>query len=360
MKLKKNLYIFSYILFIMIICTLNMLSVTDVVSPRLNLPLTENPIYFFILDFIILYIIMKKLKKEPYLLQKRVIEYFTSLNNLFLFLALIYSSSFLMIIINMIINIVLVYMLRPFLADPSYNGVEEHFSKYHYSNNKSYNSIEEVKEEYKTLKKEVEIELPGLEVEIKDKQKDTVRKLRNHALPIIVITLVILGFVCSVVEILKTFERAEYHYYDVVINEEKIKISYDEEYYNVVIPFVYTQKESQSFTSEIDTTVEIEEKDEYILNLIEYECYNNDKGNNVIVSCGHNAVSETPKEIPLINNKMIITYQNKIIYQGEYKKDITKYIKEPGKYIFQITNKRDKISTTINFEINIKEKIVDE
>ena len=73
MKLKKNLYIFSYILFIMIICTLNMLSVTDVVSPRLNLPLTENPIYFFILDFIILYIIMKKLKKEPYLLQKRVI-----------------------------------------------------------------------------------------------------------------------------------------------------------------------------------------------------------------------------------------------------------------------------------------------
>ena len=135
----------------------------------------------------------------------------------------------------------------------------------------------------------------------------------------------------------------EYDIYDLILNIE------DESDTKIVI---------QEFKN--GKTILNDVKDEYILNLIEYECYNNDKGNNVIVSCGHNAVSETPKEIPLINNKMIITYQNKIIYQGEYKKDITKYIKEPGKYIFQITNKRDKISTTINFEINIKEKIVDE
>jgi hypothetical protein len=56
---------------------------------------------------------------------------------------------------------------------------------------------------------------------------------------------------------------------------------------------------------------------------------------------------------------MIITYQNEVIYQGDYKKDITKYIKEPGKYKFEITNKRDKITSNIKFIINIKEKIVE-
>ena len=358
MKLKKNIYIFSYIIFIIIICTLNMLSVTDVLYPRLHLPLVENPIYFLILDFIILYIIMQKLKKEPYILQKRVIEYFTTLNNLFLFLALIYSSSFLMIIINMFTNIVLVCMLRPMIADPSHNGVEEHF-KNHYSNNKSYNSLEEVREEYKMLEKEVETEIPGLEVEIKDKQKDTIRKFRNKSLPVIIFTLIILGFICSIVEMLKTFERAEYHYYEVFINEEKIKIYYEEEYYNVVIPIVYKQREYNSFSSG-DTYSVIANQDKYILKLTEYECYNNDKGNNVKVSCGHQALSETTKEIDLVKNNMIVTYQNKIIYKGEYRQDITDYLKEPGQYTFEITNKRDKLSTIINFNINIKEKIVEE
>lgn len=363
MKLKKNLYIFSYVILMFIVCTLNMLSVTDVLSPRLNLPLTENPIYFLIVDFIILFIIMRKLKYEPYLLQQRVIDYFKSLNNLFLFLALLYSSSFLTIVINMITNIFLIYFLRPLSADPSHNGVEEHFSNYQYRNNKSYNSLEEVKQEYEKLRKEVEVEMPGLEVEIKDKQKDKRRKIRNHALPIIIITLVVLGFMCSIVEILKTFERAQYHYYDITLNEEKVYIYYEQEYYNVVIPIVYTQKENKYFyTSQnpSDLTNELDKEDKYILDLKEYECYNNDKGNNVKVSCGHEALSETKEEIKLVKNKMKIIYKDKVIYDGDYKKDITKYIKEPGKYKFEITNKRNKMSTNIKFNINIKEKIVEE
>ena len=67
-----------------------------------------------------------------------------------------------------------------------------------------------MKEEYKPLKKEVEIELPGLEVEIKDKQKDKIRKLKNYSLPIIIIGLFLVGVVFSIVEVLKTFERGDY------------------------------------------------------------------------------------------------------------------------------------------------------
>ncbi len=362
MKLKKNLYIFSYIIFILIICTLNMLSVTDVLSPRLNLPLTLNPIYFLILDFLILFIIMKKLKKEPYILQQRVIEYFKTINNLFLFLALLYSSSFLTIIVNMITNMFLVYLLRPLSQDPSHNGVEEHFSKYHYSN-KSYNSLEEVREEYKKLEEEVEVEIPGLGVEIKDKQKDKLRKIKNHSLPIIIFGLIFIGVVFSLVEFFKTFERGMYHYYDMTLNNEQVFIYYEEEYYNVVIPVVYTQKENKYFyTSQNpnDSKNEIEIQEKYILDLKEYECYNNDKGENVKVSCGHEALQETKKEITLIKNTMTITYQDKVIYEGDYKKDVTEYLKEPGKYTFEIKNKRDKISSNIKFIINIKEKIVEE
>lgn len=362
MKLKKNLYIFSYIIFILVICTLNMLSVTDVLSPRLNLPLTLNPIYFLILDFLSLFIIMKKLKKEPYILQQRVIEYFKSMNNLFLFLALLYSSSFLTIAVNMITNMFLVYLLRPMTAGPAHNGVEEHFSKNHHSNNKAYNSLEEVREEYKKIENEVEAEIPGLEVEIKDKQKDKIRKLKNYSLPIIIIGLFLVGVVFSIVEVLKTFERGEYHYYDVTLNNEQIFIYYEEEYYNVVIPVVYTQRENKFFyTSQNpnDSKNEIDIQEKYILDLKEYACYNNDKGENVKVSCGHEALSETKKEVKLTKNLMTIKYQDKIIYEGNYKKDVTKYLKEPGEYTFEIKNKRDKISSNISFVINIKEKIVE-
>ena len=265
MKLKKNLYIFSYIIFILVICTLNLLSVTDVLSPRLNLPLTLNPICFLILDFLILFIIMKKLKKEPYILQQRVIEYFKSMNNLFLFLALLYSSSFLTIVVNMITNMFLVYLLRPMTAGPSHNGVEEHFNKNHYGNNKAYNSLEEVREEYKKLENEVEVEIPGLEVEIKDKQKDKIRKLKNYSLPIIILGLFLVGVVFSLVESLKTFERGIYHYYDITLNNEQLFIYYEEEDIYVCLEKVVSMHSSQKEGTRLPMTKKF--TDEEMVNL---------------------------------------------------------------------------------------------
>lgn len=364
MKLRKNLYIFSYIICMIIVCALNMFSVTDVLNERLNLPLTDNPIYFLITDFIILYILMKKLKTESYLIQQRVMEYFKTLNNLILFILLLVSCSFLSILVNMITNIFLIYLLRPLTSDPNIkNGVEDYFNKHNRDLHKFYNNIEEVKKEYEPLKKEVEVEIPALDVEIKDTKKDKKRKIVYTTLPIIVITLFLVGTIFSVVEIFKTFERAQYNYYDVTLNNEPIHIYYEENFYKVVIPIFYTQEESKSFyTSKKveDMTNEITIQDKYILDLKEYECYNNDKGHNVKVSCGHSALSETKEEIELTKNEMIITYENKAIYQGEYIQDITDYLNKIGKYNFTITNKRNEISTEIKFVIEITNEIVEE
>jgi hypothetical protein len=357
MKLKKNIYIFSYIICIIFICTLNNLSISDVLNSRLNLPLTSNPIYFFIIDALILTVIMRKLKKENYLIQKRVIEYFMTINNLFLFIALMFAGSFLTSLVNMVINIFLVYILRPMISDPSVNSVEEYFNKYNRDLHKFYNNTEEVKEEYATLGKEVITEMTALDVEIKNENKNKKRKIIYMLLPIIVITLFIVGGIFSVVEMVKTFERGMYHYYELTLNDENIYIEYEQNFHKVIIPIIYVQEESKYFDSTEtvgDYSNIIFAQEKYILNLKEYECINNDKGNNVKVSCGHDALSETKNEVRLINTKMNIAYQNKIIYEGDFIPDVTKYIKEPGKYIFNIKNTRKEITTNITFVINIK------
>ena len=81
-----------------------MFSVTDVLDSRLNLKLVSNPLLFLLADSIIIYFIMKGLKKESYKLQQEVLNYFKSTNNFILFIILLISCSFLVLPINMIIN----------------------------------------------------------------------------------------------------------------------------------------------------------------------------------------------------------------------------------------------------------------
>ena len=363
MKRKKNIYIFSYMLSIIVICMLNMFSVTDALNGRLNLPLTDNPIYFLIVDTIILSLIMQKVKKEAYPIQQRVIQYFTTINNLFLFIALLLSCSFLSILVNMITNIFLVYLLRPMTVSSNIvNGVDEYFGKYNRDIHKFYNDMEEIKQEYHPLKKEIEVEIPGLEVKIKESKKDKKRRVIYITLPIIVITLFLVGVVFSIVEILKTFERAQYNAYEVTLNQEPINMYYEENFYNVVIPIFYIQKESRTFytTNDIDKFSNIiTMKQEYILELKEYECYNNDKGHDIKISCDGEALSERKEEIALVSSKMTITHNDTVIYDGNYISNITKYIQKPGKYVFHISNKRNKISTNIKFVIEIVNEIAE-
>lgn len=361
MKLKKYLYIFSYISFIFIVSMLNACSIMDILSIRLNILLVSNPLYFLLLDGIVLGLIMKKLKKEPYKLQERVVYYLKTMNNLILFIIMYFATAgnIFSVITNLISNIILVYFLRPMTVDPNQrNGVEEYFNKYPEKiHHRFYKDMDEIKIEYNPLKVELEAEIPASNVKVKDEQKEKTRKILMATIPIIVITLIIIGIIFSTIEILKTFSRAQYNIFEVSLNDNEINIEYSEEYHNIIIPIFFEPKEQEYFYSDTENYLSentIPKTDKYILYLKEFQCINNERGKNIRVSCGSNALKEAPHEVILTKNKMKIYLNDKLIYDGEYKKDITEYLSKTGTYKFEISNKRDKIKTNISFSMTIQ------
>ncbi len=362
MKIKKRIYIFIYLIFLIVISLLNMFSVTDVLDNRLNLKLVSNPLFFLLVDGIIIYFIMKRLKKESYKLQQEVLNYFKGTNNFILFIILLISCSFLVIPINMIINYLLITYLRPLSRnEEEKNALEEYFKDHPEKKyNKFYHSKEEILEDYKSVKKEVETEIPVLDVKIRETRKKKQKKVLSNLIPIFIIMVVFIGTAFTLIEYLKSYSRARYNYFEVEINNQSINIWYEEKYEKVVIPFVYKQSESKVFISNpsIDSLDNyIERQESFTIKLIEYECHNDKKNR---VSCGQPNIVEKRKEIIPNNSKLRIVFNNKIVYEGEFIKDLSKYLKENGTYTFEIVNQRDNINNYIKFKLSINELTVND
>ena len=102
-KHKKIFYKISYLLFICII------SFIDSISNKEYLYLVSNPLIFVILDFIVIRKIMKEVEKDQYRLQKNILNYFFTINNLFIAVIMfLFSCNIFAIIINLFTNIILV------------------------------------------------------------------------------------------------------------------------------------------------------------------------------------------------------------------------------------------------------------
>lgn len=363
MKLKRYLYIFSYIFFIIIISIINSFSTMDLLEKRINTALVSNPLIFLILDFMFLKVFMKKLEKETYSTQQKVIRYLKTMNNLFLFFTMTLSTTgnVLVVFINMISNITIVYILRPLTIDPNIiNGVEEHFQKYP-DNNKVlfFKNKDEMIKRYEPLKEEIIKEEPELTKKTKEEKKDKYTTIIMTIVPIIVISVIIIGSVFSIIETIKTFSRAQYNYFEVTINDQQMNIYYTEDYHKKVIPYIYEQEEGMSFSTDEDDLVidnYLQKSSSYAISLKEYECRNNEKGHNVRVSCGSGALQEIPTEVKITKNTMKIYYEDELIYNGEYQKDITEYLTKTGNYTFKFNNKRDYVKTEINFQLLIIEE----
>lgn len=366
---KRHLYIFGYLLFIIIISIINSCSTMDLLEVRLNLFLVTNPLIFGILDGIVLHFIMKKLAKEPYRLQQRVIHYFKTINNFIIGIIMLLSSAFNIFSVgaNLIIHMMLVYLLRPMSQDPEANdGVREYFDKYpDRSHHKFYKDADEIKKDYDPLKKEVANEIPVLTIKTKDQKQEKRKKILMVVIPIIIIVLVGFALIFTFVDMLKQWNRAFYNEFEIVINDKEMNAVYNSEYKKVVIPVLYTQHEEWSFqTNKEKLTIDnyLSRVDKYIIDIKEFECINNDKGNNVRCSCGMEALSETRKEINNSNNKLIIIKNNKELYNGKFINDITKYLKENGTYDIRILNKNkdDYMTTTIRFKLSINEIAIED
>lgn len=366
---KRHLYTFGYLLFIIIISIINSCSTMDLLEKRLNLFLVTNPLIFGVLDGIVLCFMMKKLGKEPYRLQQRVLHYFKTINNFIIgFIMLLGTAlNIFSVTANLIIHMILVCLLRPMTQDPeASDGVREYFDKYpDRSHHKFYKDVEEIKKDYDPLKKEVASEIPVLTVKTKDLKKEKIKKLLMVAFPTIIIVLVVFAFIFTFVDMFKQWNRSFYNEFEIVINNQEMNAIYNSEYKKVVIPVLYTQNEEWSFqTNKKEFTIDnyLSRVDKYVIDIKEFECINNDKGNNVRCSCGMEALSETRKEIDNDNNQLIITKDNQEIYNGKFISDITKYLTDNATYDIKIlnTNKDDYITTTIRFKLSINEIAIED
>ena len=361
---KRYLYILEYYIFFFIIGFINLCSCTDILEKRLNIYLVTNPILFGILDGIFLWFMMKRLKKESYRLQQRVLHFLKSINNLILAILMFFltACNIFSVMANLIIHIMLVYLFRPMTQNPeAVDGFKEYFDKYpEHMHHKFYKNTEELKEDYDPLKKEVANEIPVLTVKNKDLKKEKRKKILMVVIPTIIIVLVVFALIFTFVDMFKQWNRAFYNEFEIIINDQEMNAVYNSEYKKVVIPVLYTQHEELSFqTNKEKFTIDnyISRVDKYVIDIKEYQCINNDKSNNVRCSCGMEALSETRKEIKNNNNQLIITKDNQEIYNGKFINDITKYLTDNGTYDIKILNKNkdDYMTTTIRFKLSINE-----
>lgn len=360
-RLKWYSYIFSYIVVIAI--PMSLAAITHYQNLDISLRILLNPFIFIIYDTILLYLIMKLLKKEEYVIQKKTLAYYKIWNNGILFLGIILATGSLMTaLIDVLINAFMTIVLAPIPIDSEkVNGVEEFFNDHpERAKHKFYKNADEIKNEYAELRKEIETEIPVMEVKSKEQNGQKHNKVLAYVLVVVAILVITIGISFSLLENTVSFQRANYHYFQVELGDEKMNIYYEETYKRTIIPYLYVQESKDVFYSnknEMTQANETVKNDRYVLKLKEYQCYNMDKGREVKTSCGRGieVLNETPKEVKLVKSNMIIEYDDVVIYDGDFKEDITEYLNALGKYKFTITNKRDAIRTKITFDIKVVE-----
>jgi hypothetical protein len=140
--------------------------------------------------------------------------------------------------------------------------------------------------------------------------------------------------------------------YEISLGDNKIdKFKVDEKYQKMIIPYFvyYSDKTSKEYN--LNTNTFFAKSKKYNLNLNIYSC----KKNNQEVSCLTTEDNNNKTKLKYNSNKykLYIKYQNqnKYLYQGKLKKDITKYLSKSGYY--SIVGKSNNITSDISFVINI-------
>ena len=361
----------TYIIVIALITALSFLSYSK--DWDISLTFLLQPLTFILIDTILLYVLMRFLSREKYVLQQRVLTYFKGWNNILLVIAIfIGSMNIITAIVDLFLHYIVFIFIRPIPVDDATNGVEEFFNKYpERAGHKFYKNVDEIKKDYDPLKKEMEVEIPSMEVEVKNAHREKMNKIKDIAIPIFIIVIAVLGIFFQIVDQLKTFNRGTYHHFTAQINDTKLTLYYDQKYERVVIPVILTLR-GQNDSSEVtlvnldDIKVDLPKSEEYSFNFKEYICTDT-KDKNVKTKCSHlnmNTIKEkklapTDMEISFINSDYKydsitdLLNTGKKVYDGKYVEDITKYLDETGIYVFTLENSDDHITNKIIIVIEI-------
>ncbi len=138
----------------------------------------------------------------------------------------------------------------------------------------------------------------------------------------------------------------------IYLNGQEIQYYGEEGYKNYIFPIRVVNR---TYNYDKHPSTKIDKSDKYIIDINECEVYyksNNIRNNYSIgANCGEkHSESETFKIVDESDFTMKIYRKNELIYDGEFKNDVTKYIVDEGRYFFHIYGKRkvSLISSTKN------------
>ena len=140
--------------------------------------------------------------------------------------------------------------------------------------------------------------------------------------------------------------------YDISINTSKVdKFIVNEDYKKTIIPVLLSKEDNTSNEYNLHTNTYFTKEDNYQLNLDISKCYKNDNE----IDCLQNYDDKTKIDYNENNFDLIIksTDSNKIIYQGKFTTNITKYLTNTGNYDFIIDGNVNNTELKIEFSINI-------
>jgi hypothetical protein len=208
-----------------------------------------------------------------------------------------------------------------------------------------YRSIGEMIRDNKKLNNMTQKDLLQLEKKIR----------RNRKILLVIIIILIIIFKCTVGYIrvnIYTFHKG----YEVSLNNEYLSYQVSEEYTSPIIPFFIQFYNYFDAMVYVNASNILENDDKYILSIKEYECYNR--------SYEHNVSCDSARDILKKDSNYVINYlsnnnykmnikdsSGKIIYNGKFIKDITKYLNADGYYFIEIMTKKNNIKTNIKIEI---------
>jgi hypothetical protein len=145
------------------------------------------------------------------------------------------------------------------------------------------------------------------------------------------------------------------------INNKELYVYFYEKYKRGLIPLIFGAESGYSSSNDITPIVnEIKYDKKTILDISEYEVYWKDSNDRLKRKVNFGAEDYyTYKKIKIHKTKLIIKRNDKVLYDGDYIKDISKYVIEPGRYYFQVYVYRNDnfyttITTRMSFNVIVK------
>lgn len=132
----------------------------------------------------------------------------------------------------------------------------------------------------------------------------------------------------------------------ITINNQELTARYDSEYVKYFLKRHGGSNYNKSIHNNTDYFNKIQQSNTYVLIVKEYEAY--DRFGHRDSYTGVSANQEL-REVFDNNKKMMVQKDGKIIYDGEFKDDITDIIKENGRYYFHVYTKQKRFSSPFGY-----------